>query len=145
MRRAASIVAGALALPLAFSLPAVAQHLMERAQDEGMRQAQEALRKKLSPDQIKQVQEALEQKGFHVGRADGVVGRETRQAASNFQREQKLQQTGQIDEQTLQALGVSLNARAEGGAATTGAAPSGQNENRARPFGSNNHGDKGEQ
>jgi len=134
MRKAALVAAGALALPLAFSLPAVAQHLIERAQDEGMRQARDAGQKLLSPAQIKQVQEALDQKGFHVGHADGVVGRDTRQALSDFQRRQKLPQTGLLDDQTLQALGIDRNVSA-GGAATTGAAPSDQVRHQAKPFG----------
>ena len=122
MRKAAWIAAGALALPLAFSLPAAAAGLMEQAQQEGFRQAQEASQRKLSPDQIKQVQEALGQKGFHVGRPDGVMGRDTRQALSSFQRQLNLKQTGQPDDLTLQALGVDVNAGTTG-AATTGAAP----------------------
>jgi peptidoglycan hydrolase-like protein with peptidoglycan-binding domain len=121
MRKAALIAAGAVALPLAFSLPAVAG-LMEQAQQEGFRQAQSATQRKLSPDQIKQVQEALDQKGFHVGRPDGVMGRDTRQALSSFQRQLNLQQTGQPDDLTLQALGVDVNGSTTG-AATTGAAP----------------------
>jgi hypothetical protein len=51
MRKSTLVAAGALALPLVFSLPAVAAGLMERAQDEGMRQAQEASRKQLGADQ----------------------------------------------------------------------------------------------
>ena len=103
MRKAALIAAGAVALPLACSLPAVAAGLMEQAQNEGFRQAQEATQRKLSPDQIKKVQEALDQKGFHVGRPDGVMGRDTRQALSSFQRQLNLQQTGQPDDLTLHA------------------------------------------
>jgi len=53
-----------MALPLVFSLPAVAQHLMERAQDEGMRQAREAEQKQPSRDHIKQAREARERKGM---------------------------------------------------------------------------------
>jgi peptidoglycan hydrolase-like protein with peptidoglycan-binding domain len=124
MRKAALIALGAVALPLAFSLPAMAAGPMEQSQNEGFRQAQAASQRKLSPDQIKQVQEALDQKGFHVGRQDGVMGRDTRQALSSFQRQLNLQQTGQPDDLTLQALGV--NANGTTGEATTGAAPSDQ-------------------
>ena len=125
MRKATLVAAGALALPLICSLPTAAQHLMEQAQDEGMRQAQAADQKQLSPDQIRQVQEALDQKGFHIGRTDGVIDRDTRQALSSFQRQLNLAQTGQPDDQTLQALGIDLNGSTTG-AATTGAAPSDQ-------------------
>jgi|HubBroStandDraft_6_1064221.scaffolds.fasta_scaffold244065_2 peptidoglycan hydrolase-like protein with peptidoglycan-binding domain len=131
MRKAALVAAGALALPLVCSLPAAAQHLMEQAQDEGLRQAQAAGQKQLSPDQIKQVQQTLDEKGFPVGRTDGVFSRDTRQAVSEFQRQRNLAQTGQLDDQTLRALGIEPNGSTNG-AATTGAAPSDQ------PFGSAN-------
>jgi peptidoglycan hydrolase-like protein with peptidoglycan-binding domain len=127
MRKAALIAAGAVALPLAFSLPAAAGGLMEQAQQQGFLQAQQASQRKLSPDQIKQVQEALDQKGFHIGRTDGVIDRDTRQALSSFQRQLHLQQTGQPDDLTLQALGVDLDGGATA-AATTGAAPLNQNQ-----------------
>src|ERR1700722_6139949 len=125
MRKATLVAAGALALPLICSLPASAQRLMEQAQDEGMRQAQAASQKHLSPGQIRQVQQALDEKGFPVGRTDGVLSRETRQALTGFQRQLNLAQTGQPDDQTLQALGIDLNGSTTG-AATTGAAPSDQ-------------------
>lgn len=128
MRKAALIAAGALALPLALSLPAAAAGLIEQAQQEGFRQAQEASKQKLSPDQIKQVQEALDQKGFRVGRPDGVLGAGTRQALSSFQRQLNLHPTGQPDDETLVALGVDVNGTT--GAATTGAAPSNQGQTR---------------
>jgi hypothetical protein len=66
MRKAALVAAGVLTLPLAFSLPAVAQHLMERAQDEGMRQAREAERQQPSRDHVKQAREARDRKGLGV-------------------------------------------------------------------------------
>jgi peptidoglycan hydrolase-like protein with peptidoglycan-binding domain len=141
MRKAVLIAVGAVALPLACSLPAMAAGLMEQAQQEGFRQAQVASQRKLSPDQIKQVQEALDQKGFHVGRADGVMGRDTRQALSSFQRQLNLQQTGQPDDLTLQALGVDTNTSTTSvattggpkiGAATTGAAPSDLDQNQTQ-------------
>ena len=140
MRKAALIAAGALALPLALSLPAAAAGLIERAQDEGFRQAQQASQSKLSPDQIKQVQEALDQKGFRVGRPDGVMGRDTRQALSSFQRQLNLKQTGQPDDLTLQALGVDLNGTT--GAATTGAAPTDEGQIRLSQSPSRGNGDK---
>ncbi len=142
MWKVALLAAGAFALPLASSLPAVAQqHLMERAQDERMRQAQQAPnggQNRLSQDQIKQVQQALDQKGFNAGRADGVLGRATQQALSKFQRSQKLQQTGQPDDRTLQALGITQNDNMTG-AGTTGQGPSNQGQN--QPSGNvGNHG-----
>jgi peptidoglycan hydrolase-like protein with peptidoglycan-binding domain len=60
----------------------------------------------LSPAEIKRAQQALDQKGFKAGSADGKLGPETEQAIKQFQEKQGLQQTGQLDEQTLSALGI---------------------------------------
>jgi hypothetical protein len=64
--------------------------------------------------EIREIQQALEQKGFRVGRVDGRLGPRTRRALARFQRRQGLQQTGTPDQPTLAALGIS------GGASTTG-------------------------
>ena len=155
MRKAALLTAGALALPLAFSLPAAAaqqhdnpppkapqqqpMHQSQGAQGaeaQQGRQAQNGGQNQLDRDQIKQVQQARDQKGFKAGRADGKLGRATRQALSKFQQSQKLRQTGQPDDQTLQALGVDVNG-GRNGAATTGMAPSDQDQNQNQPAGQN--------
>jgi hypothetical protein len=61
----------------------------------------------LSQDEIRQVQIMLNQKGFNVGEPDGVLGPRTREALTAFQRKQGFQASGQIDQQTMAALGVS--------------------------------------
>ena len=71
----------------------------------------------LSTEEIRQLQIALNQKGFDVGNPDGMFGARTRQALIAFQRQQGFQATGQIDQQTMAALGVSGN---KAGAASTG-------------------------
>jgi hypothetical protein len=58
---------------------------------------------------IKQIQEALKEKGFDPGEADGVAGPKTSQAIREFQKSQNLQVTGRIDEKTASALGVDAN------------------------------------
>ena len=68
-----------------------------------------------SRDEIMQAQRALEQKGFNAGKADGILGPETKAALIKFQEQQKLQKTGQLDNATLSALGVS-----QGTTSTTG-------------------------
>ena len=72
----------------------------------------------LSQDEIRRIQQALEQKGFNVGRVDGRLGPKTRTALSRFQRMRRLQQTGIPDQQTLAALGIG------GSASTSGQGPS---------------------
>jgi peptidoglycan hydrolase-like protein with peptidoglycan-binding domain len=66
-----------------------------------------AQQNKLSRDEIMRAQQALDQKGFDVGKADGIMGPRTKQALGKFQQQQKLQQTGQLDQNTLSKLGVS--------------------------------------
>ena len=52
------------------------------------------------------VQQALERKGYDVGPIDGVMGPRTQSALREFQQQQGLAQSGQIDQQTLLALDV---------------------------------------
>ncbi len=123
--RTSMLVCLATALPLAAAAPAMAQqqpqnNKMQQSQQQppaanqnsGMAGNQNAAN--LSEDQIRQVQQALDQKGFHAGRADGKLGPETKSALNQFQKKQGLQTTGELDEQTLAALGIG------GGASTTG-------------------------
>ena len=60
--------------------------------------------KKSARDDIKQMQQQLTDLGYHPGPADGVMGAKTRQELNQFQRDQHLQQTGKVDQQTMQAL-----------------------------------------
>lgn len=57
---------------------------------------------------IKSVQQALVAKGADIGPVDGVLGPKTRKALRAFQKEEKLPQTGRIDKQSLDRLGVKL-------------------------------------
>jgi outer membrane biosynthesis protein TonB len=59
-----------------------------------------------SQDDIRQIQQVLKDKGFNVGPLDGKLGKKTKQALSQFQRKQGLQQTGMPDVETLAALGI---------------------------------------
>jgi peptidoglycan hydrolase-like protein with peptidoglycan-binding domain len=56
---------------------------------------------------MKQVQEKLKSEGLYKGQVDGIAGPETKQALEQFQKQQSLQQTGSLDQQTLDKLGVS--------------------------------------
>ena len=71
----------------------------------------------LSQSEIREAQMKLNQKGFNVGEPDGVMGPKTRDGLAQFQRQEGLQETGDIDRQTADALGIS-NAPS-----TTGSAP----------------------
>jgi len=59
----------------------------------------------LSSDEIRQVQIVLRERGFAI-EVDGVMGPRTRQAIVAFQRQNGLQATGEIDQNTSVALGV---------------------------------------
>jgi carboxyl-terminal processing protease len=61
---------------------------------------------KASTEQVKSVQQALQGKGMDPGTIDGVMGPKTQAALRDFQKEQKLPQTGRLDAQTLEKLGV---------------------------------------
>ncbi len=73
----------------------------------------------LSSDVIKQVQEKLSAAGHDVGAADGIMGPKTRQGLRAFQQAKGIDATGQLNQQTLAALGVESAAIG----ATPGAAP----------------------
>src|SRR5438067_83222 len=70
----------------------------------------------LSPDQIREIQIVLNERGFNVGRPDGHLGKRTIEALTTFQRQQGFQATGRIDSQTVSALGLSNKMGAQGGA-----------------------------
>lgn len=59
------------------------------------------------PDpKLKEVQYALMERGYDPGVADGVSGRQTRAALRAFQKDNRLKQTGELNRETLLALGV---------------------------------------
>jgi len=60
-----------------------------------------------SPDLVRSAQQSLNDKGYNVGAVDGQLGPATRTALTRFQQAQGLAQTGDLDSQTLSALGVS--------------------------------------
>jgi peptidoglycan hydrolase-like protein with peptidoglycan-binding domain len=57
-------------------------------------------------DDIKKVQETLRDKGFDPGPIDGVMGSQTRQAISQYQKSENLPVTGHLDGETAGKLGV---------------------------------------
>jgi len=58
-------------------------------------------------EQVKSVQKALQDKGMDPGPIDGVMGPKTMAALRAFQKGQKLTESGQLDDQTREKLGVS--------------------------------------
>jgi peptidoglycan hydrolase-like protein with peptidoglycan-binding domain len=79
---------------------------------------QEAINpEQLSSKDVRQIQTALKKEGFDTGKADGKWGSETQAAVKKFQQQKNLQATGQLDQETLSALGVNVSATESTGAA----------------------------
>jgi peptidoglycan hydrolase-like protein with peptidoglycan-binding domain len=57
-------------------------------------------------DEIRRVQQALNEKGYHPGKADGVIRPRTVRALREFQRDRGIKTTGRIDDRTTAALNV---------------------------------------
>ena len=60
---------------------------------------------------VRQVQEALKAQGHDPGPIDGVMGPQTKEALRAYQRSQNLTETGRLDSQTAEKLGVSTSQR----------------------------------
>jgi len=60
----------------------------------------------LSQGQIRELQIVLREKGFDIGQPDGVMGSRTKEALISFQRQQGFRATGQVDVETVTALGI---------------------------------------
>jgi Putative peptidoglycan binding domain len=63
----------------------------------------------VTADDIKKAKEALKAKGLSTGPMDGVLDGKTQQALRDFQKANKLPVTGNLDPQTAEKLGVTLN------------------------------------
>ena len=102
-------LAGIATVSLVAAMPAVAQQSNQQQPQQSSAMQKNGANNgsaNLSQAEIKQAQEALDKKGFKAGSADGRMGPETEQAIKQFQQKQGLQQSGQLDEQTLSALGI---------------------------------------
>lgn len=82
----------------------------------------------LSRNEIRQIQQALNDQGFNPGDVDGQWGPQTEQALTEFQTQQNLSTTADLDSETLSALGVqvaSMDAASNADVGTTGAGTTG--------------------
>jgi peptidoglycan hydrolase-like protein with peptidoglycan-binding domain len=71
-------------------------------------------------EQVRKVQQQLSEKGHDVT-ADGVWGSQTEQALKDFQQAQGIEATGELNPQTLAALGIDEAQAATGATGTPGA------------------------
>ena len=74
------------------------------------------------PATVRQAQERLISEGFNPGAVDGRLGPQTRQGLKDFQTSQGLEPSGQLDTQTIAALGLDSGASATTGGSAPGAA-----------------------
>jgi len=59
-----------------------------------------------SKDVVKQAQSELQREGLYKGRIDGIVGPQTRQALTQYQQREGLQQTAALDQATLDRMNL---------------------------------------
>jgi peptidoglycan hydrolase-like protein with peptidoglycan-binding domain len=81
----------------------------QQEQQQGQMQDQQGRRVHLSSlnqQEVKDLQQQLQQQGLYHGAIDGIVGTETIAALGAFQQKQGFQVSGRIDQQTAQALGM---------------------------------------
>ena len=62
----------------------------------------------LEKEKKKDIEQALQDKGFEPARVDGMIDSQTQSAISQFQRHNNLPATGTVDEQTAKQLGVEM-------------------------------------
>jgi peptidoglycan hydrolase-like protein with peptidoglycan-binding domain len=86
----------------------------------------------LSPEEIREVQLVLIERGFLDGEPDGILGPNTRQALIQFQRREGIQVTGRIDRRTVTTLNLSGKIRIRDGNGTSDREPSTVGQGRIR-------------
>jgi len=90
-----------------------------------------------SSDTVKQAQEKLSAAGYDVGTADGVMGPKTQDAIKQLQQDKQLNATGELDQETLAALGVNEeNSSTGSSSAGSSSSPSGDSSSSQNATGS---------
>ncbi|MEX0803568.1 MAG: peptidoglycan-binding protein [Candidatus Binatia bacterium] len=87
----------------------------DRSGDMGGQTGARAMSGAASDETVKQIQEALTNKGHDPGKIDGIMGPNTRAALRAFQKKNNLQATATIDAKTADALGVETRAAPSSG------------------------------
>jgi peptidoglycan hydrolase-like protein with peptidoglycan-binding domain len=117
---ASAFAAGDYSAPQRRSQGATPESAMSKS---GGRQAQ------AQPSEVvKQVQQELKQQGFDAGPVDGQWGPLTQQGVKKFQESKNIRASGQLDEQTLSALGIQEQSSATGSSKAGGATGKGSGE-----------------
>lgn len=114
----AALSAPALAAAPSTGSPMQSDSSASMQADSGMKANASISPSSLSKSQIRQVQQALNQKGFLSSTPDGVWGSRTKSALEKFQKSQNLHATGKLNQKTLSALNVQIGSMQQGRAAT---------------------------
>ena len=88
--------------------PALYEHYQWGGEVSGWEKLDEAAKEKeyKNPEIIKQVQIILNGAGLECGKADGVVGRKTREAIRKFREERFMEEGEEIDDKLLRSMGI---------------------------------------
>jgi peptidoglycan hydrolase-like protein with peptidoglycan-binding domain len=129
------------AMTAALSTGALATGDQSQRQSQGAAAAQSHAQSH-SPEIVRQAQQQLSSKGYEIGTADGQFGPRTQEGVKKFQQAQNLNATGQLDRQTLAALGIDERAAVSGRAGGSGSMDSGM-RSAPNPPASSSQGDSG--
>lgn len=81
-------------------------HEMKRDMKKTKHMMKDRMDKKVSQTKVREVQEALDSRGYAVGEIDGRWGPRTSSALKDFQSAQGIEATGHINTETFNALGI---------------------------------------
>lgn len=114
-----------VALASCTSLAAYGHGQMQQSSqnEQSEQQSASARQSQSQQDVVKQAQEKLSADGKDVGTPDGKMGPKTQAALKQYQQENGLQASGQLDDQTIAALDLDQN-----GSAATGGTSSSQGD-----------------
>ena len=105
-------------------------------------QQQAEAQQPVTPDTIRQVQQALQQQGLYHARVDGVWGPQTEAAVRSYQQNNNLNASGQLDQQTMASLtqGNGQSYNQQPGDQTSNSAQNGANQSNQQNAQSNQQG-----
>ncbi len=78
----------------------------KRKMNKDMTHKKDMMKSKLSQSKVREVQEALDSRGYAVGEIDGKWGPRTSGALKDFQSNQGIDATGRVNTETFDALGI---------------------------------------
>jgi peptidoglycan hydrolase-like protein with peptidoglycan-binding domain len=113
---AAVAIVGLIGTPLAFAQTQTTPPSLDTSSGKmspGGMSMQDAGNVHATPDQVKQAQTELKNQGLYKGKIDGVAGPKTTAALHAYQKEKGLQQTGALDQQTMNSLAGSSGSSGE--------------------------------